>query len=85
MSVAEPAGLKQLHIDGSPVDIGRALLADYYRTRTGSVRRWGQSAPTRQEDLEAELGELERSDVGANVRDRIAAVRAELNGLAASS
>ncbi len=84
MSVAEPAGLKQLYIDGSPVDIGRALLADYYRTRTGSVRRWGQSAPTRQ-DLEAELRELERSDVGANVRDRIATVRAELNVLAASS
>lgn len=38
--VAEPAGLKQLHVDGPPVSVGREILADYYGSLTGSARAW---------------------------------------------
>lgn len=88
LRVAEPAGLKQLYVDGSPLAVGRHVLAAYYRARTGSERTWGPTPEQRRVELEAELITLEeRGDEGVmqrlKVGDRLAEVRKELVALGA--
>ena len=86
ISVAEPAGLKQLYVDGSPSAEGRSILADYYRFHTRSDRTWGPTAGQQRAELEAELVSLEEragTDVMERLKSgaRIAEVRDELLSL----
>jgi len=86
IKVAEPAGLRQLYVDGNPLVAGRGILATYYKGRTGSLRTWETTHAQRVASLEAELAGLEdagREDVmqKLNARDRVLAVRKELASL----
>lgn len=82
--LAEPAGLKQLYVQGSPMIVGRSLLAEHYQRTAGSRRTWGPDASTWAQELQTELAELEA--VGADnvlkrleVADRTTALRDELS------
>lgn len=86
LRLAEPAGLKQLLVDGTTTSAARRVLGAYYRERTGSAAAWGPDPEVRCRELEEELRDLETEGEGDVMRklrgaERAAAVRVELAAL----
>ena len=80
LSVAEPAGLRQLHVNDSPAPVGHKLLGVHFE-RAADVRSWESMVGTRTSELKKARQTLtEQSDTIDVLRatSHVAAIDAEL-------